>query len=55
MRGATNVVMVKCGGQNAEAKMKVSGLYPFWLHRKVTTFNDVGTSTTSGTLEIPMA
>ena len=40
--------------QNAEAKMKVLGLYPIWLHRKVT-FNCVGTSTTSGTLQIPMA
>ena len=40
--------------QNAEAKMKVLGLHPIWLHRKATTFNGVGTSTTSGKLKIPM-
>ena len=28
----------------AEAKMKVLGLHPIWLHRKATTFNGVGTS-----------
>ena len=37
--------------QNAEAKMKVLGLYPIWQHRKATTFNGVGTSTT----KIPMS
>ena len=36
--------------QNAETKMKVLGLHPIWLHRKATTFNGVGTSTTSGKL-----
>ena len=41
--------------QNAEAKMKVLGLHPIWLHRKATTFNGVGTSRTSGKLKIPMA
>ena len=43
--------------QNAEAKMKVLGLHPIWLHRKATTFNGngVGTSTTSGKLKIPIA
>ena len=41
--------------QNAETKMKVMGLHPFWLHRKATTFNGVGTSRTSGKLKIPMA
>ena len=40
--------------QNAEAKMKVLGLHPMWLHRKATTFNGVGTSTTSGQLKIPV-
>ena len=33
--------------------MKVLGLRPIWLHRKATTFNGVGTSTTSGKLNIP--
>ena len=41
--------------QNAEAKMKALGLHPIWLHRKATTFNGVGTSTTSGQLKTPMA
>ena len=41
--------------QNAEAKVKVLALHPMWLHRKATTFNGVGTSTTSGKLRIPMA
>ena len=41
--------------QNAEAKMKVLGPHPFWLHKKATTFNGVGTSTRSGKLKIPMA
>ena len=41
--------------QNAEAKMKVLDLHPIWLHRRATTFNGVGTSTTSGKLNIPMA
>ena len=41
--------------QNAEAKMKVLRLQPIWIHRKATTFNGVGTSTTSGKLKIPMA
>ena len=41
--------------QNAEAKMKVLGLHPIWLHRKASAFNGVGTSTTSGKLKIPMA
>ena len=41
--------------QNAETKMKVLGLRPIWLHRKATTPNGVGTSTTSGKLKIPMA
>ena len=41
--------------QNAEAKMQVLGLHPIWMHRKATTFNGVGTSTTSGKLKIPMA
>ena len=41
--------------QNAEAKMKVLGLHPIWLHRKATTSNGVGTSTTSAKLTIPMA
>ena len=50
----TVAVTVK-SGDNAEAKMKVLGLHPIWLHRKATTFNGVGTSTTSGKLKIPMA
>ena len=43
--------------QNAEAKMKVLGLHPIWLHRKATTFNGNGveSSTTSGKLKIPIA
>ena len=41
--------------QNAEAKMKVLGTHPIWLHRKATNFNGVETSTTSGKLNIPMA
>ena len=41
--------------QSAEAKMKVLGLQPIWLHRKATTFNGVGMSTTNGKLKIPMA
>ena len=41
--------------QNAEAKMKVLRLQPIWVHRSATTFNGVGTSTTSGKLNIPMA
>ena len=36
--------------QNAEATMKVLRLQPIWEHRKATTFNGVGTSTTSGQL-----
>ena len=35
--------------------MKVLGLHFLWLHGKATTFNGVGTSTTSGKLKIPMA
>ena len=35
--------------------MKVSGFHPIGLHRKATTFNGVGTSTTRGKLKIPMA
>ena len=42
--------------QNAEAKMKVLGLNPIWLHwTSATTFNGVGTSMTSGKLKTPMA
>ena len=41
--------------QNAETKMKVLGLQPIWEHRKASSFNGVGTSTTSGKLKIPMA
>ena len=41
--------------QNAEAKMKVLRLQPIWVHRKATTFNGVGTSTTSGKQKKPMA
>ena len=41
--------------QNAEAKMKALDLHPIWLHRKATTFNGVGTSTTSGKLKLPIA
>ena len=41
--------------QNTEAKMNVLGIHPIWLHRKATTFNGVGTSTTSGKLKIPMS
>ena len=33
--------------------MKVLGLHPFLLHRKATTFNGVGTSTTNGKPKIP--
>ena len=33
---------------NAEAKMKVLHLQPIWVYRRGTTFNGVGTSTTSG-------
>ena len=54
MTGATVVVMV-VWRQNAEAKMKVLGHHPIWVHRKATTFNGVGTSTTSGKLKSPMA
>ena len=35
--------------------MKVLRLQPIWVHRKATTFNSVGTSTTSGKLKVPMA
>ena len=52
MTGATVVVMVHCGDKKAETKMKVVGLHPIWLHRKATTFNGVGTSTTSGKISI---
>ena len=41
--------------ENAETKMKVLGLHFIWLKRKATTFNGVGTSTTSGKLKIAMA
>ena len=41
--------------QNAETKMKVLGLQPMRLHRRATSFNGVGSSTTSGKLKIPMA
>ena len=41
--------------QNAESKMNMFCLRPICLHRKATTFNGVGTSTTGGKLEIPMA
>ena len=41
--------------QNAETKMAVLGIQPIWLHREATTFNGVGTSTTSGKLKIAMA
>ena len=32
--------------------MKVLGFRPIWVHRKATTFNSVGTSTTSGKLNV---
>ena len=35
--------------------MKGLGLHPIWLHRKATTLSGVGTSTTSGKLNMPMA
>ena len=54
-KGVTVVVMVKSGRQNAEAKMKGLGLHRIWLHRKATTLSCVGTSTTSGKLNMPMA
>ena len=41
--------------QNAEAKMKALRLQPIWVHRKVSTLNGVGTSTTCGKLKIPVA
>ena len=42
--------------QNAEeGKMKDLGFHPVWLHRNKTTFNGVGTSTSSGKLNITMA
>ena len=41
--------------QNGEAKMKVLRLQLILVHRKATTFNGVGTSTTSGKLKNPMA
>ena len=41
--------------QNAGTKMKVLRLQPIWVDRKGTTFNGVGTSTTSGKLNTPMA
>ena len=40
---------------NAETKMKVLGFHPIWLHGEATTCNGVETSTTNGTLKIPMA
>ena len=40
--------------QNVEAKKKVLRLHPIWVHRTATTPNGVGTSTTSGKLNIPM-
>ena len=49
------VAIVEVWRRNAEAKMKVLGLQYIWLHRDATTFNGVGTSTTSGKLKIPMA
>ena len=39
--------------QNAEVKMKVLGLRPFFLHRNSATFNGVGTGTTNGKPKIP--
>ena len=39
--------------QNAEAKMNILGVHPIRLYRKATTFNGVGTSTTSGKLNLP--
>ena len=41
--------------QNADAKMKVLRFQPKWVHRQATSFNGVGTSTTSGKPKIPMA
>ena len=32
--------------QDVEVKMKVLGLPPIWLHKKETTFNGLGTTTT---------
>ena len=40
--------------QNAATKMKVLRFRPIWLHRKETTFNGVGMSTTSGKFQIPI-
>ena len=46
--GCNSCSRSKAWRQNAEAKMKVLGLHPISLHKKATTFNDVGTSTTNG-------
>ena len=40
--------------QKCQSNKKVLRLQPIWVHRKATTFNGVGTSTTSGKLKIPM-
>ena len=55
MTGATVVVIVECGDKMLKQDEVFLGLHPVWLHRKATTFNGVGTGTTSGKLEIPMA
>ena len=47
MTGAIAVVVFKYGAKIADMKMKVVGLH--------TTFNRIGTRTTSGKLKIPMA
>ena len=55
MTGATVVVMVDCGDKILKQDEVVWGLHPVWSHRKALIFNGVGTSTTSGILEIRMA
>ena len=55
MTGAISFRHGEVWRQNGEIKMKVLGLHLVWLHNEATTFNGVGTSTTSGKLKIPLA
>ena len=52
---ATAVVMVSCGDAAPKTKFVKQVLKAVWLHRKATTFNRVGTRTTSGKLKLPVA
>ena len=41
--------------RNAETKIFVLRFQPLWVHRKGTTLNGIGTSTTGGKLKIPLS